>query len=244
MGRRTVLAGGLALAACAPQGATQPLTLFAAASLTDAMSEAAEAFTRETGAPVRTVFAGSGEIARQIQAGAPADLVVLADEAWMDRLVEDGAVRPASRIDLLTNRLVVIAPADRPAAPFAWTGRIAIGDPDSVPAGRYARAMMQKLGVWDAAQGRIVTAADVRAVRGFVARGDADLGVVYATDLAGFDDAEVVFTPPETAQPRIVYPAALTMNAAAGPEAGRFLAWLGGPQATPIFDRYGFGRAA
>ena len=196
-------------------------------------------YTAETGRQVRTVFAGSGDLARQVLAGAPADLVVMADAEWMDRLAAANAIQPDSRIDLLTNSLVVIAPADRPSTPFAWRGRIAIGDPDSVPAGRYARRMMQALGVWEGADTTLVTAADVRAVRAFVARGDVDLGVVYRSDALGFDAVRVVATPPDALQPRIVYPAALTTRVIAGSDG--LMTFLRSDQARAVFEHYGFG---
>lgn len=225
-----------ALAACV-RSPERPLTLFGAVSLIDAMTTLGARFEAETGRAVTTAFAGSGELARQIQAGAPADVVVLADGLWMDRLAETGAIRTASRVDLLTNSLVVIAPADGPARPFAWSGRVAIGDPDSVPAGRYARDCLIASGDWEAVRPRLVLAGDVRAVRAFVARGDVDLGVVYRSDAVGFDAVRVVHVP--AAQPEIVYPAALTRNAR--PEAARLLSFLRGPEATNVFARYGFG---
>ncbi len=231
----TGLAAGLATAVgCAPAAAS-PLTVFGAASLADALGEAARSFR----APVRTVFAGSGEAARQVMAGAPADLLVLADALWMDRLEAAGAVVGATRIVLATNRLVVVAPADRPAQPLDWTGRIVIGDPDSVPAGRYAREMMRALGVWDAVQSRLITAADVRAVRGFVARGDVDLGVIYHSDALGHGGVRIVATPPRAVQPAIAYPAALT--ARAGPGAPALMAHLRSAGSQTVFRRHGFG---
>lgn len=237
--RRLLGAGLLALAGCGAPASVPSLTLFAAASLADALAEIAGRFTATTGRSVRTVFAGSGEVARQVLAGAPADVVVLADGEWMDRLALERAIRADSRIDLLTNRLVVIAPADRPATPFAWRGRIVIADPESVPAGRYARTLMRGLGVWDEQAGRLIVAADVRAVRAFVARGDADLGIVYRSDALGFDAVRVVATPRASVQPRIVYPAALTAGAGEGSAA--LLAFLTGPEASDGFRRHGFG---
>jgi len=230
------------LAGCAGPAAPAPLTLFAAVSLTDVLTELTARLTAETGRPVRTVFAGSGEVARQVEAGAPADLVILADTDWMDRLAVAGAIQSSTRIDLLTNSLVVIAPADRPTAAFEWRGRIAMGDPDSVPAGRYARQMMQALGVWDDADLIRVTAADVRAVRAFVARGDVDLGVVYRSDALGFDAVRVVATPPPSVQPRIVYPGALTTHAVAGSDA--LIRFLRSDPARAVFRRHGFGTTA
>ncbi|WP_245162499.1 molybdate ABC transporter substrate-binding protein [Brevundimonas sp. AJA228-03] len=196
-------------------------------------------FTDRTGRPTRTVFAGSGDVARQVLSGAPADLLVLADTEWMDRLATANVLRPGSRVDLATNSLVVIAPADRPPSTFAWQGRIAIGDPGSVPAGRYARQMMQALGVWDGGDMTLITAADVRAVRGFVARGEVDLGVVYRSDALGYDAVRVVATPPPDVQPRIVYPAALTTRAAEG--AAGLMQFLAGAEARETFARHGFG---
>lgn len=188
---------------------------------------------------MRAVVAGSGELARQIQAGAPADLVILADALWMTRLADSGAVRPDSVTPLLTNRLVVIAPADRPAGPLDWNGRIAIGDPDSVPAGRYARLMLTGLGLWDVVEPRLVLAGDVRAVRAFVARGEVDLGVVYRSDAVGYGAVRVVATPPEAVQPDIVYPAAVTARAA--PAAADLMAHLRSAESRSVFRRHGFG---
>jgi len=178
-------------------------------------------------------------VARQVLAGAPADVVILADTDWMDRLAAASAIQVDSRIDLVSNTLVVIAPSDRPPSPFAWRGRIAIGDPASVPAGRYARDMMQRLGVWETVESDLVTAADVRAVRAFVARGDVDLGVVYRSDAQGFEAVRVVADPPASFQPRIVYPAALTARAIDGGRA--VLDFLRAPGSMAVFERYGFG---
>ena len=233
------MAGLAALAGCAPTVAAPPLTLFAAASLTDVLTELAAHFTDRTERAVRIVFAGSGEVARQVLAGAPADLVILADTDWMDRLSAAGAIQANRRIELLTNSLVVIAPSDRPVTPFAWQGRIAIGDPESVPAGRYARELMQTLGVWNDAALQRVVAADVRAVRAFVARGDVDLGIVYRSDALGFDAVRVVSIPPALVQPRIVYPAALTARAIGG--SVELMAFLTSPEAGQVFVRHGFG---
>jgi len=157
----------------------------------------------------------------------------------MDRLESQGSIQEASRTVLLTNTLVVIAPSDRAASPFEWAGRIAIGDPESVPAGRYARQMLTALGVWDRTGPQRVTASDVRAVRAFVARGEVDLGVVYRSDATAFDAVRVVSVPPAWAQPDIVYPAALTRTARAG--SGELMAYLRSPGAAAVFARYGFG---
>lgn len=234
------------LSACSPhpRAPTAPLTVFAAASLTDALSELATTYQQRSGRPVRLSFAASGAVARQVEAGAPADVVVLADGKWMDRLSTAGRIQPTSRIDLLGNRLVVIAAPDAriEGEPLDWVKRngakLVIGDPDSVPAGSYAREWLQGRGLWGEMQPALVTAADVRAVRGFVARGEAQLGVVYRSDATGFDEVKVVQEPPASEQPAIVYPAALTTGASDGADA--FLAFLRTPEAAAVFRRYGF----
>ena len=220
------------------------VTLFAAASLAEAITEIGSAWQTATGVTIRSSFAASGAVARQVEAGAPADVVVLADTVWMDRLIERGRVEPETRIDLVGNRLVVIAAADAAIQgdPFDWMartdGRWAIGDPDSVPAGAYARTWLQQTGRWDAVRNRLVLASDVRAVRAFVARGEAALGVVYASDVVGAGQVRVLLTPPPSEQPRIVYPAALTRSAK--PEAASFLTHLKSAQAMAVFRRHGF----
>ena len=234
----------LVVAACAPRPETQPVTVFAAASLTDVLGAIARDYQRETGQPIRLSFAGSGSVARQVEAGAPADVVVLADRPWMDRLQESGAVDPASRRDLIGNSLVVIAASDAridgdPLDGLRRTGgRLAIGDPDSVPAGAYARQWLGVRDLWKAMQPSLVMAADVRAVLAFVARGEAQLGIVYASDALTTVAVRVVLTPAPAEQPLIVYPAALTPSAS--PAAARFLEHLGSPEAAARFRAYGF----
>lgn len=249
-GAVSVLAAGLfsvlALAACSPaaRSAPSPITVFAAASLTDALGQIAADYQARTGQAVRLSFAASGSVARQIEAGAPADIVILADQPWMDRLAQAGRIAPASRMDLLGNRLVLISAADVQISgdPLDWLtrtgGRLAIGDPESVPAGAYARTWLQGTGRWEGLQPRLVTAVDVRAVRTFVARGEAALGVVYRSDAVGVPGVQVVAEPPASEQPQIVYPAALTTGAT--PAAGGFLRYLRSAQAEAIFRSQGF----
>jgi molybdate transport system substrate-binding protein len=245
--RRSALAAllfGLA-AACSPAPKpAAPITVFAAASLTDALGELGTAYEKQTGQEVRLSFAASGQIARQVEAGAPADVVILADEKWMERLAGANRISTDSRLDLLGNRLVLIAsPRTRiEGEPLDWLrrtrGKLVIGDPESVPAGAYARDWLKTRGQWDGLQSSIVTAADVRAVRGFVARGEARLGVVYRSDATGVDTVRVVLEPPAGEQPKIVYPAAV---AAGAPDASRsFLRWLRTPEAGAVFRRHGF----
>ena len=220
------------------------VTLFAAASLAEAITEIGSAWQAATGVTVRSSFAASGAVARQVEAGAPADIVVLADTIWMDRLIERGRIAPETRVDLVGNRLVVIAAADAAIEgdPFdrltRTDGRLVIGDPDSVPAGVYARTWLQQIGRWDAVRDRLVLASDVRAVRAFVARGEAALGVVYASDAVGAGQVRIVLTPPPPEQPRILYPAALTRPAK--PMAAEFLTHLRSAEAMAVFRRHGF----
>ena len=212
------------------------------------MQDVTRQFTLATGTPVRLSFASSAILARQIEAGAGADLFVSADQEWMDYLERRQLVRKASRHDLLGNRLVLIAPAGNVAdislADVAsvraalGSGRLALGEPQTVPAGRYARNALQALGVWPLVEGRLVYADNVRSALAFVARGEAPLGVVYATD-ARIEKRVVVLAefPPSSHQP-ITYPVALTSRAS--PAAARLLQFLQQPEAQAIFQRYGF----
>lgn len=233
--------------ACAPASKPEPpvVTIFAAASLTEALGQIAEDYERQTGQAVRLSFAGSGSVARQVEAGAPADIVILADQSWMDRLGKAGRLSSSSRVDLLGNRLVLISGAEMetpPVEPLSWLvqteGRLAVGDPDSVPAGSYARNWLQAIGRWEALEPYLVTGADVRAVRTFVERGEAALGVVYRSDVVGAPGVRVIAEPPASQQPKIVYPAALTT--VAKPEAAPLLQYLRSPQADAVFVRHGF----
>jgi len=224
------------------------LLVFAAASLTDALGEAGRRFEAAGGPPVKFSFAASSTLARQIEAGADAGLFASADGEWMDYLQSRQLIRPDTRRDLLGNRLALVAPADSKLkltiaprfglAAALGSGRLATGDPDSVPAGRYARAALRTLGVWDDVADRLVRADSVRTALAFVARGDAPLGIVYATDAAIDPRVRVVDSFPAESHPRIVYPFALT--ARGGADAAKFLDFLQGPEAVAIFRRYGF----
>lgn len=248
VGRRALIAlmalGVVTACSPRPTPAPEPVTVFAAASLTDALGAIAQDYERETGQSIRLSFAGSGSIARQVEAGAPADVVLLADRQWMDRLQGAGAIKADSRRDLLGNRLVVVAASNAriEGDPLAWVrttqGRLAIGDPDSVPAGAYAREWLTRRGLWDGLQPSLVMAGDVRAVLAFVARGEAQLGIVYASDARSSDAVRIVFEPPAAEQPEIVYPAALTPSAS--PAAARFLDHLRSPAAQARFEQFGF----
>ncbi|WP_269715505.1 molybdate ABC transporter substrate-binding protein [Caulobacter sp. NIBR2454] len=242
-----VLALALAMLA-GPALAAEPLRVFAAASLRESLTAAGAAYTRQTGTPVTFSFAGSNAIARQIEQGAPADVVVTADAEWMDWMAERKLVAAASRKTLAGNTLVLIAPAGSntklvarrgfPLAAALGSGRLALADP-TVPAGRYGRAALTSLGVWGGVAAKTAPAADVRAALAYVARGEAPLGIVYATDAKAEPKVRVVSVLPASSHPKIIYPAAL-VSGSRNPQAGAFLRFLQGPQAKAIFRDAGF----
>ncbi len=241
----------LALGTQTALAAEHVLTVFAAASMTNVLQAAGDAYTAETQVPVRFSFAGSSALARQIESGAPADLFVSADQEWMDYLQERKLVSMEMRVNIATNTLVLVAPVDSPvklkiapgfplAAALGATGRIATGDPASVPVGKYAQAALTALGVWKSVAGRLVPADNVRTALLFVARGEAPLGIVYATDARGEPKVRVVDTFPASSHPPITYPAAVTVTG--GADAAAFLRYLRGAQAQAIFGKAGFGK--
>ena len=255
--RRAVLAGLLALsAACAGSGGdgdtpvagdAAPVLVSAAASLSEVMAVIADRFEGETGRAIRLNVAGSQMLASQIIEGAPVDLFVSADELQMERVAEAGRIEAGSRVDLLTNQLVVVVPSDRPgtvAAPRDLAGapieRLALGDPDAVPAGVYARAWLRAAGVWEAVATKIVPASNVRAALRAVESGAADAGIVYRTDVRTATGAIVAFEVPRGDGPAIVYPAAVTAGAPNRSGALRFLDYLQTSAVRPLFEAAGF----
>jgi molybdate transport system substrate-binding protein len=240
-------AGGAAPGKAADPGAT--LLVYGAASLTDALGDAARAFSIRTGVDVKTSFASSSLLAKQIEAGAPAGVFLSADPQWMDYVAQRGLIKAGSRHDLLGNRLVLIAPADSKvalrlragahlAAALGAGGRLATGDPDAVPAGLYARAALTQLGLWNQVATRLVRAENVRAALEYVARGETPLGIVYRTDALADKRVRIVDTFPASSHPPIIYPVAVTANA--GAAAAQFATFLESPGARQIFARYGF----
>ena len=242
----------------AEAGDTAPaIIVFAAASLAEPVTEIARAFTAratETGerarVPVRTSFAASSVLAKQIEAGAPADVFLSADTEWMAYLEERHLLREGSQQNLLGNQLVLIAPAGstvevslRPHANLAAAlggGRLATGDPDSVPVGRYALAALMNLGMWEQVGPRLVRAENVRMALEYVARGEAALGIVYRTDALAEKRVRLVDVFPASSHPPVIYPVALTAGAA--PAAAAFEAFLESDAAREIFVRDGFER--
>jgi molybdate transport system substrate-binding protein len=232
----------------AAEPSAHTVLVFAAASLTDALEEVDRAFTEQTQVPVKASFASSSVLARQIEAGAPAEVFLSADSEWMDYVEQRHLLAAGSRHDLLGNRLVLIAPADSTVRlsigphfdlPRALgTGRLAMGDPDSVPAGLYGRAALEKLGIWSQVSSRVAAAENVRAALAFVARGEAPLGIVYRTDALAEKRVRIVDVFPESTHPPIKYPVALLTHA--GPEATQLSEFLKGERARQIFSRHGF----
>jgi molybdate transport system substrate-binding protein len=227
--------------------AVEDLTIFAAASTTDTLQTIAKAYETAQGVHVRCSFASSSTLAKQIANGAPADLFLSADQQWMDYLATKNAIAPSSRTDLLANTLVFVAPAGRSplitvepgfAIGTAFSGRLALGDPTNVPAGIYAKEAFTNLGWWQVLSGRLAPAADVRAALTLVELGEADLGVVYATDAKASAKVGVVATIPETLHRPIRYPIALTTTAK--PTAAAFLTYLQGATARAVFSAAGF----
>ena len=225
------------------------LTVFAAASLKEALDEAAAAYRKQTGTPVRVSYAASSALARQIEQGAPADVFFSADLEWMDYLQQRNRLDVATRRSLLGNRLVLIAPRAskaqvdlrRPATLLAalGDGRLAVGQTRTVPAGKYAKASLESLSLWNGVRPRLAESESVRAALMLVARGETPLGIVYASDAKAEPGVRVVATFPEDSHPPIVYPVAALRGARAA-QAARFVQWLASPAADALFTKRGF----
>ena len=242
----SVLLGAIPLHA-ADSGA-RPLLVFAASSLTDVMDEIGKAYTRATGQQVTMSYASSSVLARQIQAGARADVFFPADTDWMDYVQDRHLIDKPTRHDLLANRLVLVAPAKStaqlkigpnfPLAAALGGRRLSTGDPDSVPAGKYARAALTTLGVWNDVADRLIRAENVRAALTFVARGEAPLGIVYETDALIDKGVRIIDTFPASSHLPIIYPVAVTAHAQ--PAAARFVTYLQSAAAAAPFRKFGF----
>ena len=228
--------------------AEEPARVFAAASLTNALNDVGAAW-KQAGHPLPSLaFASSSALAKQIDSGAPADVFASADLTWMDYLDERGRIAPGSRVNLLGNELVLIAPKGRSVTvemkegfdfASAFTGKLCTGEPGVVPVGIYAQQSLQNLGWWDSLQGRIVGTDDVRTALAFVERGECPLGIVYATDAKISDKVDVVARFPEATHKPIVYPVALVKGGRA--DAAAFMTFMTtSPEAAAIFTRYGF----
>ena len=223
--------------------------VFAAASLKNALDDIAAQWQRESGKKAAISYAASNTLIKQIEQGAPADIFISADLDWMDYGQQKGLIKPDTRSNLLGNRLVLVAPKDsnisaniRPGFDLAALlkgGRLAMGNVDAVPAGKYGKASLEKLGAWDGVKDKIAQAESVRAALLLVARGEAPLGIVYQTDAASDPTVKIVGTFPENTHPPIIYPIALTKESA-NPDAVALLNFLRSPAARPAFERQGF----
>jgi molybdate transport system substrate-binding protein len=252
---RSWLVAWLLAAACLIGGGSaaaadgSSVLVFGAASLTNVLDDLSKAFTDKTKVTVKSSLAASSVLAKQIEAGAPADVFFSADQEWMNYLEQRKLLKAGSRHDVVGNRLVLIAPVDsraevkiQPGVDFRPVlgpqGKLATGDPDSVPVGKYAKAALEKLGVWDKVSAQIVRAENVRAALAFVARGEAPLGIVYETDALAEKKVRIVAVFPEDTHPPITYPIALTTHGGAG--AQQFVEFVRSKGAREIFRKYGF----
>ena len=247
-----IFALGLGASGAGARAAPAPVTVFAAASLRNALDDVLKAYEAKTGVVSRASYAASSTLARQIEQGAPADVYVSADSGWMDELQGKRLIVAATRRDVLSNHLALIAPAGSKTAvrmgkgaPFARAlgatlggGRLAVAGP-GVPAGIYAEASLRSLGVWDGVKDKLAPAENVRAALAYVAQGETPLGIVYDTDAKIEPKVRIVALFPDASHPPIVYPAAV-VAASANPGAAGLLGFLQGPEASAVFRKYGF----
>src|SRR6516225_6273843 len=225
------------------------LVIFAAASLKDALDEVNTAYQRDKGQDTTVSYAASSTLAKQIEAAAPADIFISADLDWMDYLAKKNLIKPDTRTNLLGNQLVLIAPANSsvklsigPSFPLAQAlgdGRLAIADPNGVPAGKYGKAALEALGVWPSVADRLAPAENVRATLLLVSRGEAPLGIVYQTDAVADKGVKILGSFPENIHPPIIYPIA-AVAASTNPGTVGYMAFLKSPAARPLFEKWGF----
>ena len=250
--RLFAFAGFLAVLAGAPQPlvAQEQITIFAAASLKNALDDVNAALTKATGVKATASYAASSVLAKQIEQGAPADIFISADLQWMDYVGERKLIKPDTRVNLLGNKLVLIAPADSKItsmtigqgfdiAKLAGSGRIAVADVNAVPAGRYAKAALDKLGAWAAAEPKLAQAENVRATLAFVARDETPIGVVYETDAKVEPKVKVISAFPDDSYPPVTYPVAATATTTKQ-SVPQYLHFLRSAAAKTIFEKYGF----
>jgi molybdate transport system substrate-binding protein len=245
------LAFGLLSSLCS-LGLAADITVFAAASLKESLDENVKTFAAKTGHRVRVSYAGSNALARQIENGAPADLFLSADEEWMDYVAQKNLIVAATRKNLLVNTLVLVAPADSDAklviapgfglAAALKGGRLALANPDSVPIGKYAKAALTSLGIWNDVEKSLTRSENVRASLVLVARGEAPLGIVYATDAKVEPRTRVVDTFAANLHPPVIYPGAIVAGKL-NPATQSLLDYLAGPEARAVWIKYGFGIA-
>jgi molybdate transport system substrate-binding protein len=230
-----------------------PIVVFAAASLKNALDAINAQWEKDTGKKASISYAASSALAKQIEQGAPAQMFISADLDWMDYVAGKNLIKPETRSNLLGNRIVLIAPKDKAQnttkaieikpgfdlAKVLGDGRLAMANVDSVPAGKYGKAALEKLGVWDSVSGKTAQAENVRAALLLVSRGEAPAGIVYQTDAAADRSVEIIGAFPENTHPPIIYPIALT-STATSPDAATFLAYIRSDRAKPLFEVQGF----
>jgi molybdate transport system substrate-binding protein len=241
------LSVGVAAPGAPPSPAPAEIVVYAAASLRDVLQHLAPACETSVGARLVFNFGASNDLARQIEAAGKADVFLSADEAWMDRVAKAGLVDAASRRSLLSNRLVVVGASDSALniASASDLGspavrRVALANPEAVPAGKYAKAWLEKSGAWASVADRVVPFPDVRATLAAVESGGADAGIVYRTDAAISKRVKVLYEVPAAEGPRISYAVAAIQDRPQVDTARRLVTWLAGPEAGPVFERFGF----
>jgi len=238
-----------AAALSAPAAAAEKVTVFAAASLKDALDAANAAWTKESGKEAVASYAASGALAKQIENAAPADVFISADLNWMDYVADKKLIKPDTRSDLLGNRLVLVAESGKQKqveikqgfdlAGLLGDGKLAMGEPKSVPAGKYGQAALDKLGVWTSVETKVAYAESVRAALAFVSRGEAPYGIVYQTDAAADKGVTIVGTFPADSHPPIIYTIALLAESK-NPDAAAYLDFLKSDKAALFFAAQGF----
>ena len=246
---KLVVAAFAAFPLALPAAAAEKVTVFAAASLKNALDAANAAWQKETGNETTVSYAASSALAKQIEAAAPADLFISADLAWMDYVAEKKLIKDDTRVNLLGNRIVLVAPKDKAStveikegfdlAGLVGDGKLAMGAVDSVPAGKYGKAALEKLGVWSSVEGKVAGAESVRAALALVSRGEAPYGIVYQTDAAADPGVAVVGTFPEDSHPPIIYPVAILSESKSAVSAA-YLDFLKSDKAAPFFTEQGF----
>jgi molybdate transport system substrate-binding protein len=227
----------------------QGTIVFAAASLKNALDDAEAAYAARSARKSSLAYASSSALARQIENGAPADIFISADLDWMDYLAKRRLIKVDSRVNLLRNEIVLVAPAESrasvtigpkfPLAKLLGAGRLAMGDPDHVPAGKYGKAALEALGVWPTVADRIARAENARAALTFVSRGEAPFGIVYRTDAGADKGVRIVGVFPADTHPAIIYPAAMTTGGKS-PSAEEYFRFLQSSEAQAIFRKHGF----
>jgi molybdate transport system substrate-binding protein len=247
IGAALALTVGLVVAA--PAAFADDVLVFAAASLKNALDDTIAAYAKRGAGTVKASYGGSPALAKQIEAGAPADIFISADLDWMNDVQKNNAIKPETRFNFLGNVLVLIEPVGsttavdiKPGFPLATMlsdNKLAMADPDSVPAGKYGKAALQKLGVWDAVEPKVARTEDVRAALAFVSRKEAPFAVVYQTDAAADQGVKIAGIFPPDTYPPIIYPAAI-LASSKNPDAVKFFAYMQSGAAKPFFTRQGF----